>query len=310
MTTEIDALGGSGRLRVPALLVAMRPFQWPKNGIVFSALVFSAGTAWQADDPGTLWPLLWRTAALAGLWCVAASAGYLLNDVQDREADRLHPRKRRRPIASGAVSVSTARVTAVALFAISLPPAFVLDAAAGGILTGYSVVMYAYSLGLKRMAILDLLILCVGVVARAVAGAAVIDVTISPWLYVCSSFGAFFLASSKRWAEYRQLGVDAARHRPALAQYGGEILNQILVISAAAALLSYALYSIESENVPRNGAMALTIPFVAFGMFRYLLLLNGERRKDAPDQIIFTDPQILVAVAGFLATAVGVLVTR
>ena len=142
---------------------------------------------------------------------------------------------------------------------------------------------------------------------RAVAGAVVIDVAISPWLYVCTSFGAFFLACSKRWAEHRQLGPEAAAHRPSLAHYTGEILSQLVVISAATALLGYALYTIESDNVPRNGAMALTIPFVAFALFRYLLLLNGERRTDAPDQIIFTDPQILVSVAGFLVTAMTVM---
>ena len=137
-----------------------------------------------------------------------------------------------------------------------------------------------------------------------------IDVTISPWLYVCSSFGAFFFASSKRWAEHRQLGPDAAQHRPALAQYGGEILGQLLMISASSAILSYALYTIESEHVPKNGSMALTLPWVAFALFRYLLLLDGPRRGDAPDRILFTDPQILVAVAGFVLTAVTVLVLK
>jgi hypothetical protein len=160
------------------------------------------------------------------------------------------------------------------------------------------------------VAILDVLIICGGVVARATAGAAVIDVAISPWLYVCSSFAAFFFASSKRWAEYRQLGPQAAQHRPALARYSGEILGQLLTISAATALLSYALYTIESTNVPPNGSMALTIPFVAFALFRYLLLLNGDRSTDAPDQIVFTDPQILVAVVGFVVTAMAVLIAH
>lgn len=290
------------------LILALRPYQWPKNGIVFAALAFSAGDAWKLDQPDTWWPLLWRTIALFALWCLAASGTYLLNDSRDRELDRLHPRKAHRPIASGAVSVPLATTLAVVLFTIAIPCAFALDSITGFILAGYILVMTAYSYGLKRVAILDLLILCAGVIGRAVAGAAAIDVEISPWLYVCSSFGAFFFAASKRWAEFRQLGADAARHRPSIAHYSGDILGQMLTISASAALLSYALYTIESQNVPANGSMALTIPFVGFALFRYLLLLNGERRTDAPDQIVFTDPQIVLSVAGFVITAVSVLV--
>jgi len=306
MTGEASTM--TRTLSWPSLLVAMRPYQWPKNGLVFAALAFSAGDAWKPGDADTWWPLLWRTAVLFCLWCLVSSSVYLVNDVQDLELDRLHPRKQNRPIASGAVSPGAARTAAVVLLALAIPPALVLDLASGAILAAYGTVMISYSYGLKRVAILDVLILCTGVVGRAVGGAAVIDVAISPWLYVCTSFGAFFLGSSKRWAEFRQLGPDAAQHRPALAHYTGEILSQLLIISASTALLAYALYTIESVNVPRNGAMALTIPFVAFGMFRYLLLLNGDRKTDAPDQIVFTDPQIVIAVVGFLVTAMTVLV--
>ncbi len=292
---------------LPPLLSAMRPYQWPKNGLIFAAFIFSAGDAWKPSDPGSWWPLLWRSGALFALWSLVSSAMYLLNDIEDRELDRIHPRKRHRAIARGALTPRAATTTAVCLGAVALPLAFVLDTRAGAVLAGYTVIMLAYSGGLKRVPILDVLILSAGVVARAVGGALAIDVSISPWLYVCSSFAAFFFASSKRWAEHRQLGPEAAQHRPALAQYGSEILGQLLTISAASALLSYALYTIESRHVPRNGSMALTLPWVAFALFRYLLLLDGPRRGDAPDRILFTDPQILVAVAGFVATAVTVL---
>lgn len=292
------------------LLVAMRPYQWPKNLLVFAAFVFSTGDSWHPDDTGSWWPKLWQLAVLFALWSLAASATYLINDVFDRKADQVHPRKRHRPIASGQVSVRAALSTAAILLAVAIPGVLVLEPAAGAILAGYAGVMLLYSLRLKEIAILDVLILVGGVVARAVGGAFVIDVEISPWLYVCSSFGAFFFASSKRWAEFRQLGPEAAMHRPALRMYTGEVLDQLLAISAASAILSYALYTIESVNVPANGTMALTIPFAAFATFRYLLLLNGERRGDAPDRILFTDPQILVAVAGFIATAFVVLVVN
>jgi 4-hydroxybenzoate polyprenyltransferase len=300
----------AGRPAVPPLVVALRPYQWPKNALVFAALAFSAGDAWKPREPDSWWPLLWRTLVLFVLWCMVSSAMYLINDIRDREVDRVHPRKSRRPIASGAVSPKTAIIAAVLLAALALPLAFALNLAAGSVLAGYAAVMIAYSAGLKRVAVLDILILCSGVIARAVAGATTIDVAISPWLYVCSSFLALFFASSKRWSEYRQLGADAAAHRESLAAYSGELLNQLLTISAAGALLGYALYTIESENVPRSGSMAITIPFVVFAMFRYLLLLNGPRKSDAPDQILFTDPQIVVAGLGFITTAMIVLLVH
>lgn len=290
--------------------MAMRPYQWPKNVIVFAALVFSAGDAWRPGDLETLWPLLWRTAAVFGLWSLVASATYLVNDVLDRENDRLHPRKARRPIASGEIGVGFALAVAAVLTAVALPLTFLIDVTAGVILTGYAVMMVAYSFGLKSVAILDVIILTGGVVARAAAGATAIDVDISPWLYVCSGFGALFFSTSKRWSEFRQLGPGATRHRPALAGYSGEVLSQLLTITAASALLSYALYTIESDRVPTNGSMATTLPFVAFGLFRYLLLLSGRRQTEAPDRILFTDPQILIAVAGFVVTAMVVLVSN
>jgi decaprenyl-phosphate phosphoribosyltransferase len=291
------------------LLHAMRPYQWPKNVLVFAALAFTAGDAWTPGDPGSWWPLLWRTSALFGLWCLASSGIYLLNDIRDREVDQVHPRKRLRPIASGAVSVRLAATTAVALWVVTLPAGIALDREAGAILAGYVLLMNAYSIGLKSVAVLDVIILAGGVLTRAVAGAAAIDVEVSPWLYVCTSFAAFFFASSKRWAEWRQFGGEiAAEHRPALARYSSELLTQMVGISAATALLAYALYTIEAETVPRSGAMAITLPFVAFALFRYLLLLSGPRRTEAPDRILFTDPQLIVAALGFVVTAVTVLV--
>ena len=308
--SEATTAAVTARTGLPALIVAMRPYQWPKNLIVFAALIFSAGDAWEPGDFDSWWPLLWRTVALFGLWSLVSSATYLLNDVRDRTTDALHPRKRRRPIASGAVSPRTAITTAILLTVIALPLAAAIDIVAGAVLAGYAVIMAAYSFGLKNVAIMDILILCTGVVGRAVGGAAALDVEISPWLYVCSSFGAFFFAVSKRWSEFRQLGEVAARHRPALQNYTGELLNQMLVISAAGAVLSYALYTIESNRVPTDGSMALTLPFAAFAMLRYLLLLDGPRKTEAPDRILFTDPQIILAAIGFTITALAVLVAH
>lgn len=291
-----------------ALIIAMRPYQWPKNLLVFAALAFSAGDAWTPRDPDSYLPLLGRSLALFACWCLAASGTYLVNDVRDRELDRLHPRKRLRPVASGALPVRAALAGAVATWVVALPAATVIDPLAGAILAGYVAVMTAYSAGLKAVPVLDVLILGGGVIGRAVSGAAAIEVAISPWLYVCASGAAFFFASSKRWAEFRQLGEEAAAHRPSLASYTGDLLQQMVTIGAATALISYALYTIESPHVPENGAMAITLPFVVFAMFRYMLLLTGKREKDAPDQILFTDPGIIFAMAGWLLTAMAVLI--
>ncbi len=309
-TSTLTERRTTARLALPALVSALRPYQWPKNTIVFAALAFSAGDAWHPDEPSSWWPLLWRTMALFVLWCLTASATYLVNDIRDAPADRLHPRKRFRPIAAGEVRPATAAVASAVLLVIALPTAFALDLRSGALLTGYAAVMLAYSRGLKHVAILDLLILSTGFVARAASGATAIDVAISPWLYICTGLGALFFATSKRWAEARELGADAAAHRPSLAQYSTELLGQLVTVTAATALLSYALYTIESTRVPANGAMALTIPFVGFALFRYLLLLHGTRRGDAPDRILFTDPQIQAAVAGFVLTAVIVLLAQ
>ncbi len=289
------------------LFRAMRPHQWPKNGIIFAAFVFSAGDAWKLDDPGDWGNKLLRLVAMAALWCLASSATYLVNDTLDRETDRIHPKKRFRPIASGALSVRTAVVTAVALATVATGLGLLLNLAAGAVLGGYVVAMALYSAVLKHVAILDVLILTAGVIGRAVAGATTIDVEISPWLYVCASSGALFFAVSKRWAEHRLLGDNAADHRAVLGSYSAEFLHQMLTVTAATALLAYAVYTIESQNTPESGAMALTIPFVAFAMFRYLLLLSGPRKGDAPDSILFTDWPIIAAVAGFVATAATVL---
>ncbi len=278
--------------------------------MVAAAFIFTAGSEWHADDFDSWWPLLWRTLVLMAAWCAVSSATYLVNDSADRERDREHPRKRHRPIAAGALTVQTAIVIAAVLAAAGTAVAFALDLGSGLVVGAYFLAMLAYSLGLKQVPVLDVLFLSAGVVARAVSGGLAIEVAISPWLYVCSGFGAFFLATSKRWSEARELGDGAASHRPSLALYPGEVLNQMLTVSAAAALLSYGVYTVESANVPANGAMALTIPFVGTAMFRYLMLLQGRRSADAPDQILFTDPGIVACVTGFVITATVVLLAN
>lgn len=299
------ALGPGAQLR--ALAAAMRPFQWPKNFIVFAALLFSVGDAWTPRDPATWQPLAGRAALLFAAWCLVASGMYLVNDLRDAPFDRYHPRKRLRPLAAGDLSPGLAALAAVVLTVAGIAAGFAASWAAGAMLAGYAAGMLAYTFALKAMPVLDVVVLSAGVVLRAAGGAVAVGVAISPWLYVCSAAGAWFLAVSKRWAEARALGEEAGNHRPALAKYPPIVLDQMLAVSAGSALVSYALYSIESANVPANGAMALTVPFVAFAIFRYLYLLAGPRASDPPDRILFTDPAIVGSVLGFVATAVTVL---
>ncbi len=296
------------RSKAVAVIAALRPFQWPKNLIVYAALLFSAGDAWSLRTPESWDHLLARSTALFVAWCFASSAVYLVNDVRDAPLDRYHPTKRHRPVAAGEVgageAVTLAFLLALCALAIAVPLA---GWQASAVLAGYLAGMVAYSATLKHLPIADVTALTGGVVARAVSGALAISVHISPWLYVCSGIAAWFLAVSKRWAELRTLGEDAENHRPALARYPPELLDHMLSASAGATVVTYALYSIESANVPENGAMALTIPFVAYGVFRYLYLLAGPRRQDPPDRILFTDPQLLGTMAAFAGVALAVL---
>lgn len=309
MAVETSVVVARGSIH--PLLRALRPYQWPKNLIVFAAFIFSTGSAWHPSEAGSWWPLLWRSAVLFCVWCAAASAIYLVNDVRDRDNDQRHPRKSRRPIAAGEVAPQTALAMSAALLVVSIPVAFALEPVAGAILCGYVLLMLGYSMGLKSVPVLDVVILCAGVVARAVAGAGAIDVTISPWLYICSSLGAFFFASSKRWAEFRQLGgAAAAEHRPALAHYDARTLGWMVAASGAGTLTSYSVYTVASTHVPGNGAMALTIPFVTVGLIRFVTLIRGSRKTEAPDRILFTDGVIVASMVGFVAVALGVLIFR
>lgn len=300
-----EATRPSSQLR--SLLVAMRPFQWPKNLIVYAALLFSVGDAWRPGDPSSWQPLVAEVTVLFAAWCLVASGMYLINDLHDAPYDRQHPRKRFRPVAAGVLGSRLAAFVAAGLVGVGLAAAFMTSLGAGALLAGYAGGMLAYTFALKSVPVVDVVVLSAGVVLRAAGGAVVIEVAISPWLYICSAAAAWFLAASKRWAEARTLGDGAANHRPALARYPSAVLDQMLTVSASAAIVSYALYSVESANVPQNGAMALTVPFVAFAMFRYLYLVAGPRAGDPPDRILFSDPAIVVSVLGFVTAAVTVL---
>ena len=282
----------------------LRPLQWVKNGLVFLPFLFAIDIAWATDDLEYVPALLGRLAVVFLGFCSLSSGVYVFNDLMDRDADRAHPRKRSRPIASGSVGVPAAIALIVVLVAVGLVamgPSLLLVA---GI---YLVINVAYCLGGKNIVLLDVFAVASGYVIRAVTGALAIDVDPSPWLYTTTGAGALFIVLGRRYAEVRLAGNGADRQRPVLARYSGPFISQLLIISATAALLSYTLYTIEAENLPENNAMLFTLPLVALGLFRYLYLLNHSSDAEAPEQLIVRDLPLLATVTAWLAVSAAVL---
>ena len=289
------------------LLKALRPRQWVKNLLVFLPLLFAVDLVWSADDLTTLLPHLGRLLALVAAFCAAASAVYLLNDLADREADRQHPVKRRRPIASGAVPAWLALVGTLALALVGLVVMYFLGwplVLAGSIYLGINV---AYSAGLKRVALVDVMLVASGYVLRAVAGAVAVGAAPSPWLYAVTAAGALFIVVGRRYAEARLAGNEPSEQRGTLQHYAPPLGGQLLTLAATAALVSYALYTVEGENLPANNAMLLTVPLVIFGLFRYLYLLNNSQDAESPELLMMRDVPLLVSIVAWLAVSAGVL---
>jgi 4-hydroxybenzoate polyprenyltransferase len=301
------AAAGSGIASlVRNLLVSMRPKQWTKNALVFMALLFSLGQTWHLEDTSTWLPLLGKTAATFALFCLVCGADYLVNDVRDRESDLLHPKKRLRPIAAGALSTRTAVGAAVVFIAIGLAGSFALEPRVGFVVLGYVGMMLAYSYRLKHMVLLDLMIIATGFVLRAMAGAFVIDVPVSPWLYVVTALGALFLAINKRRAELVLLEDNANQHRPILDEYTTGLLDQMASIVTASTLVAYGLYTFTAEALPKNHSMMLTIPFVLYGIFRYLYLVHVRGEGGSPEEVLLKDLPLMLDILVWIAVS-GVL---
>ena len=298
--------------QIGGLLRTVRPRQWVKNLLVFLPLLFAVDLVWSPDQIGSLLRYLPDLAILFGAFCALSSAVYIINDLADRGADRLHPTKRTRPIASGRFSVSWASAAivvlvvagAAGLYAISDPPYRVL------VLVGlvYLLINVGYSMGLKRLALVDVMLVASGYVLRAVAGAVAVGAAPSPWLYAVTAAGALFIVIGRRYAEARLAGPDAGEQRATLGNYGPPLGGQLLILSATAALVSYTLYAVEAENLPDNNTMLLTVPLVIFGLFRYLYLLNRSRHAESPELLMLTDPPLLVSIAAWVLVAGAVLV--
>jgi 4-hydroxybenzoate polyprenyltransferase len=289
-----------GRPLAVSILVAMRPRQWAKNVFVFAALVFAGRLA---DGAAVL-----RVAAAFGVFCVLSSSVYLINDVRDREADRLHPQKRRRPIAAGELSPGTASAISVVLAVASLFAAFSLSAGFGNAAAVYLVLNLAYSFGLKGVVILDVMMVAAGFLLRALAGALVIDVAISRWLVMCTGLLALFLGFVKRRQEVAAMEGSAAT-RAILKEYSLPFLDQMIAIVTGATVVAYSLYAFSPEVAQKLGTehLDLTIPFVLFGIFRYLYLVHQRGVGENPTSVVLTDIPLIVDVVLWAATVMLVL---
>ncbi len=290
------------------VLKSMRPRQWTKNLIVFMALIFSIGQEWQLSDVSSWAPLFGRSALVFVFFSLLSSADYLINDLADREKDRLHPKKQYRPIAAGQLSPRAAIGWAIGLAVVALVGGFALDWQVGLILTGYAVLMLGYTFALKQMVLMDMMAISAGFVLRAMAGAAAIDVPISPWLYIVTALGALFLVIHKRRAELTLLEDGAANHRPILEEYSAPLLDQMASLVTASTLTAYGLYTFTAENLPDNNAMMLTIPFVLYGLLRYLYLVHQRHEGGSPEEVLLRDWPLIIDIALWLTTAGAVLV--
>lgn len=284
----------------------MRPKQWPKNTIIFLALAFSMNESWRLSQVQALVRATALTMLAFVLFCLVSSAVYLINDLVDIERDRQHPKKRFRPLASGKLSPRAALIAAIVLVWVAIPASFALSPGLGVAAMTYFVLNLAYSFILKHVVILDVLAIAGGFVLRAVAGALVIAVSISPWLYIVTTLGSLFLGFSKRRHEILVLD-DARKHRKILDEYTPEFLDQMISIVASSTVMAYSLYTFSAPNLPKNNAMMLTIPFVLFGIFRYLYLIHLKNEGGSPEDVLLKDIPIIAVIALWLLTSLTIL---
>lgn len=282
------------------LIRTMRPKQWSKNAFVFAGLMFDQ----QLLEPEPFGRVLLAFALL----CLSASTIYIINDLVDIERDRSHPRKRKRPLPSGQLPIPLAISAAIVfpLAALGISALYSLPLTA--VLAAYLALHIAYSFWLKNIVIIDVFAIAAGFILRLVAGIVVIDVSrFSPWLYVCAGLLALFLAVGKRRQELLLLDDNAEAHRMTYREYNLPLLDDMLRMVTTGSVLTYMLYTIEAPTIRSNGhRMMLTIPFVVYGIFRYLYLIHVRGEGSAPDELLFQDPPLLVDVILWV-TAVGIL---
>ncbi len=284
-----------------AIVETVRPRQWTKNLIVFAGVIFAERLGHRED--------LATAFVVFALFCFLSSAVYLINDSLDAKADREHPIKRNRPIASGRLKTQTAITVAVLLCAFSFVLAFWIDPILGWMTVAYFALSASYSVTVKHIVILDAMSVAIGFVIRAAAGAQAIHVEISPWLLLCTLMLALFLALTKRRHEILLLENSAASHRPILAEYSTYLLDQMIAVVTASTLVCYSLYTLWPETVAKFGThnLGLTIPFVLFGILRYLYLVHQKGEGGRPERILVGDVPFVLNLLVWLGIVILVL---
>jgi len=278
----------------------MRPKQWTKNVFVLAGLFFDGKVFDLA--------LLLKGLAAFTIFCLLSSALYLVNDLADMERDHLHPVKKHRPLASGMLPPAIAKIAVLGILAASLPSAFLLGTPFGVISVLYAALMILYTFLLKNVVIIDVMTVAAGFVLRVAAGAVAVEVSrFSAWLYVCTTLLALFIAINKRRHELALLTENAHNHRSSLQEYNLAFLDDMTSLVTAAALVSYSFYTFSAPNLPKDHSMMLTIPFVMYGIFRYLYLIHAKDLGGTPEEIVLGDWPLLVAVLLWALTAGGVI---
>jgi 4-hydroxybenzoate polyprenyltransferase len=281
---------------------SLRPQQWIKNFFIFAPLIFSQNVFNR--------PLLLKTIMAFVTFCLVSSAHYIFNDLRDLEEDRRHPVKSKRPLASGRLKKGPAVVALLVIGAAGLALAAAIDVPFLLIAAGYVVLQTVYSMWLKHVVILDVFVVAAGFLIRVVAGGLAIKVEISSWLLICTTLLALFLAMGKRRYELVLLDKDAASHRPILREYNTYLLDQMISVVTASTLVAYCLYTISAETVTKFGTRNLifTVPFVLYGIFRYLYLIHQKAEGGTPEALIIRDKPLLIDI--FLWVAAAALILR
>jgi 4-hydroxybenzoate polyprenyltransferase len=271
------------------IIKTMRPHQWIKNILIYVPLVF--------DRKLTDVPSLVQTTAGFIIFCLLASVVYIVNDITDLEADRNHPRKKKRPLASGKLPVLVAVISAIVILSITIPLAYWLSPPFALVLLCYFSLNLLYSKWLKHIPIIDVFVLASFYVLRVIAGLTLIEVErFSPWLYMVTTLLALYIGLGKRRAELTLLQENANQHRRVLEGYTIPLLDQLIIIVSATTIIAYSLYTFSAPNLPENHTMMLTIPFAIYGIFRYLYLIQVKQEGGAPEEILLSDRPLQITV--------------
>lgn len=282
-----------------ALFKTMRPRQWTKNVFIFAALVF--------DKQLFIVDSFLRTLAGFALFCLISSSVYIFNDLADVDADRQHPEKKNRPIASGKLPVSVAWIAGIAFVIIALGLSYLLAPAFALVVASYFILNLAYSNSLKHVAILDVLIISLGFVLRVGAGVTLIAVErFSPWLYIVMFLLSLFLGFGKRRAELALLAHGAGSHRKVLDGYTLPLLDQYIMIVSGTTIVAYSLYTFSAPNVPENHSMMLTIPFMVYAIFRYLYLIEVKHAGGTPEEVLLSDRPFQISMFLWAVTVIAI----